>query len=161
MSNFEFQFSRPGTVGALGSNYLPNPMQAKRIATFVKNHAPIDALARYTNAVRAFFNGTQILEKWVNIEYDAQSNAFVVQMDDLVNARDLSVTLVSSMNLASQTNVKNVEQPTFNYNKDTGVLSIYPANGSYKDYENAFLLTASVLNLRLVYSLIYNTRSFS
>lgn len=159
MSNFGFQFSRPGTMGTLGSSYTPNPIQAKRIATFVKHHSPIDALAKYASAVRAFYSHSQILEKWLTLTYDEPSNAFVIALDDLVNASDLTVTLVSSMDLETKTNVKNIVQPTFSYSKDTGVLSIHPANVSYKNYENAFLLTAKVLNLNLVYSLIYNTRA--
>jgi len=163
--NFELGFIRDRQLydgyPSLGSNYLPNLQFDERIARFLRNNQTVsDELGEYRSAIREFLNGKTIVEKSGLLAYSNSETAFYIYINDLLNATNLTLTLISASDLTNSENVKSIEQPTFEYNKDNGILYIYPATTDYKNYECYFILTADVFdNISLLYSLIYNTNT--
>lgn len=153
-----------GVLNTLGQTYLPNFTQSARIARFQTLHPDPaqDAVDKYVLAMRDYYANAQIIQKWLTMDYDSEAGVFVLAIDDLVNAKELSVTLLAATDLAAGTNVSDLQQPVYSYDRTNGVLRVQPASAEYANYENVFGLTASVFNnLRLVYALVYNTGTSS
>lgn len=156
----QLNFTFPG-VGypSLGSNYTPNMMVDERIARFLRNHpGSAPSIQTFIKEIKAFFDNKHVVEKSGTLAFNSEAGAFQVYLDDFASASNLTVTLVSCSDLTSGTNVGNIEQPEFQYNPVTGILTIVPASAAYAQYECYFVVTGDVMqNIELVYSFVYNT----
>lgn len=148
---------------SLGSNYLPNLLVDERIARFLRNNPnTIDPLQKYLLAIQNFYSEKNIITNSVLLKYNPSNNSFYVYIDDLFSAKDITVTLIAASDLNTGVNVENIQQPTFDYNIRTGILSIYPYDATYASYENLFVLTCNIQgnnSIALSYSFIYNTNT--
>jgi hypothetical protein len=173
-NNFELSLYKNGhqtfAYPSLGSNYLPNLIVDERIARFLRN-TTVDnnvknkignELYKYSSAIKQYLNNKTIIEKSGILKYE--SSEFVIYIDDLISAKNITVTLVSVVQLTvddnggvTGANVTNITQPTFNYNKTTGILHII-GNEEYNIYECYYMLTGDIFDtISLSYALIYNT----
>lgn len=161
--NFELGFNKKKDLyfgyPSLGSNYLPNLIVEERIARFIRNNpSTIDTLDKYTLAVGEFLNDKHVITKSGTLKYNNTSGSFEIYIDDLTSATNISLTLVASSDLTNGTNVENIQQPSFEYNRSNGMLYIHPADPIYKNYENYFSLIGDITShVSLLYSFIYNT----
>jgi hypothetical protein len=154
---------------SLGSNYLPNLIVDERIARFlrntvvninVKNNIETE-LYKYKYAISQYLNGKTIIEKSGLLNYSSQEGEFVIYIDDLLSATNITLTLLCVVNLTEVNGGKTVPYPTqpesFNYDKKTGIFHISDT-GNYNLYECYYMLTGDVYNdISLSYSLIYNS----
>lgn len=146
---------------SLGSNYLPNWLVDERIARFIRNNpASKDPLEKYLIAIQSFFAEKNIITKSVQLNYDSINNNFYVYMDDLFSSKNITLTLISSTDLNTGENVTNIQQPTFDYNSNSGIFYIYPDNIAYGSYQNLFILTSEIStnsHIALNYTLVNYT----
>lgn len=163
-NNFEFNlyhkekyFGYPN----LGSNYLPNLLVEERIARFIRNNSSEDILEKYKRAIQTFIAGNTIVEKAGFLEYSVINQSFELYIDELLTAKNLTVTLISSIDPDTGTLVNDIQQPTFNFNKNTGILSIYLVDQVYSNYNNLFIMTADTISksVSLVYTFAYTSNT--
>lgn len=159
-TNDPYNFGYP----SLGSNYLPNLVVEERVARFLRNeidnNKDDDGLGKYHSAIKNFLNNKTTIEKSGLLQYSDKDEAFIIYINDLLNVKlsTLTVTLISVSDLAAGKNVTPIQQPSFEYSKENGLLYIYPHDPTYKNYECLFLLTADIFeNTSLLYTLVCNT----
>ena len=143
------------------NNYLPKARLANRIHRFTQNNPSPQIIEdmKYNKAINDFKDSMTVIEKTGFLDFTSDpTERFYILIDDLHGAYDINVTLSAATDLNTNSNVKNIMQPTFNYDKDEGILDIYPGDSCYNNYELHFLLTASIgQHVSLLYELIYHT----
>ena len=127
----------------LGSNYSPNLVVGGRIGRFLRTNSQAkNEIIKYLKEIVTYYDNTHIIPK-SGILHKVE-NYYQIYLDDLMSAKNITVTLINSTNFQTNTNVTNIKQPTFHYDKNDGMLSIYPFNNDYLDYGNIFVLTANI-----------------
>jgi hypothetical protein len=143
------------------NSYQPKGRLANRIHRF-RQHNPSPQIIedmKYKEAINNFNDSMTVIEKTGFLDFTSgPPEKFYMLIDDLHGAYEINITLSAATDLTTNSNVPNIIQPTFNYNKDDGILDIYPGDGGYNNYELHFLLTASIgPHVSLLYELIYHT----
>ena len=155
--------SQGSSVGTLCFYQPPCPPPCEeKISCFIRNNSNTKpTLRKYKVAINNFLKYKNVIQKSGLLRYSDIDKAFIIYMDDLSLGINLSVTLASSSDLTNGENVEPIEQPTFNYNNNNGILYIYPKDEIYKTYENYFILTCDIkgFNISLYYNLIYSNQS--
>jgi hypothetical protein len=153
MSNIQFNLANY-SYPSLESNYLPNISVNSRVMRYLNTVPKRNTNTNINNnpifkTIKTAMNKKTTKYNIVHFMLDT-SGVFEAYINNLLGCSSINAELLVAIDVSTNTNIYPIIQPTFNYNKSNGYLTLN-LTPEYDNYMLTFLITGEKQNGLTVY----------